>query len=398
MITAAFDPDSNTSGIQEAIDALGEQGGRVRVPAGEWRLRRSIVLPSRVSLVGDGPATELTIAAPRALSLARDARKGIRSVHVRGRVPFVPGDGVGLSDAKRLGWNGTHAVVTSVHGNLVRLNNPVNRGVTIKEGAKIVSLIPGITASGSRDADLRDLTLRGTDRMGPWWDFTYSAVHLVNCHHMRVLNVTVSDWPSDGIGVQGGSDVQVAHCQVTTCRGHGFHPGTSLARSVWSHNIATGNHGDGLYFCWRVHDSVCSDSVFTGNSLSGIGGVAHGGDHHNIISNNVCSENAKWGIDASDGVEQVITGNLLRSNSREKAGAYPALRLHNVQRFLVNGNRCADDQDTPTQTRGIVESGDSDWNLVTGNLCVGMAEPVTVVGSNSRAEGNLCGVVDPILE
>ena len=137
------------------------------------------------------------------------------------------------------------------------------------------------------------------------------------------LNVTVSDWPSDGIGVQGGSDVQVAHCQVTTCRGHGFHPGTSLARSVWSHNIATGNHGDGLYFCWRVHDSVCSDSVFTGNSLSGIGGVAHGGDHHNIISNNVCSENAKGGIDASDGVEQVITGNLLRSNSRGEGGRLP---------------------------------------------------------------------------
>ena len=38
---------------------------------------------------------------------------------------------------------------------------------------------------------------------------------------------------------------------------------------------------------------------------------------------------------------------------------------------------------------GIVESGDSDWNLVSGNLCVGMAEPVTVVGGNTRAEGNL---------
>ena len=38
---------------------------------------------------------------------------------------------------------------------------------------------------------------------------------------------------------------------------------------------------------------------------------------------------------------------------------------------------------------GIVESGDSDWNLVSGNLCVGMSEPVTVVGRNSRAEGNL---------
>ena len=54
MITATLDPNSASSGIQEAIDALGERGGRVRIPAGEWRLRRSIMLPDRVSLVGDG--------------------------------------------------------------------------------------------------------------------------------------------------------------------------------------------------------------------------------------------------------------------------------------------------------------------------------------------------------
>ena len=65
VITASLDQDSATSGIQEAIDALGERGGSVRIPAGKWRLRQSIVLRSGVSLIGDGPATELTIAAPR---------------------------------------------------------------------------------------------------------------------------------------------------------------------------------------------------------------------------------------------------------------------------------------------------------------------------------------------
>lgn len=390
-ITAAFDPDSPTSGIQEAIDALGERGGCVRIPAGEWRLRRSVVLRSKVSLVGDGPASTLTINPPKALRLARDARKGSRSVHVRGRAPFVPGDGVGLSDRRRQWWDGTHATVTSVDGPIVGLSEPLKRGLAVKEGARIVGVFPGITAARSQDLKVCDLMLRGSrDPEGPWWqDFTYSAVHLVHCFGVRVLNVTAWDWPSDGISVQGGSDAQVAHCQVRLCRGHGFHPGTALYRSVWSHNIAIGNGGDGLYFCGHVRDSVCSDSVFTGNALSGIGGVGHGQDRHNVISNNVCSENGRWGINAWEGVEHVITGNLLRSNSREKSGAYPALRLHNVQRFLVQGNRCADDQDAPTQTRGIVESGDSDWNLVSGNLCVGMAEPVAMVGLNSRAEGNL---------
>ena len=129
--------------------------------------------------------------------------------------------------------------------------------------------------------------------------------------------------------------------------------------------------------------------MFTENGLAGIGGVARGGDHHNVISDNVCSYNEKWGIEATRGDEQVITGNLLLSNSREKTGAYPGIRLHDMERTIVQANRCADDQRRPTQTAGIVESGESDYNLISGNLCVGMEEPVALVGRNSRAEGNL---------
>ena len=347
VIMASLDQDSATSGIQEAIDALGERGGSVRIPAGKWRLRQSIVLRSGVSLIGDGSATELTIAAPRALFLIRDARKGSRSIYLRGRVPFAADDGVGLNDRPRQWWDGTHALVRSVKGNLVRLSEPLNRGLRVKEGAQIVGLFPGITAVSRDDVSLYNLTLRGSrDPKGRWWqDFTYSAVHIVRCRGVRIQNVAVIDWPSDGISVQGGSDVQVTHCQVRFCRGHGYHPGTGIERSIWSHNIAIGNGGDGLYFCGHVRDSICSDSVFTGNDYSGIGGVGHGEDHHNIISNNVCSENGKWGINASDGVEHVIVGNILRSNSWKKPGAYPALRLHNAKRFLVQGNRCADDID-----------------------------------------------------
>ena len=55
-INVAFDPASPTSGIQEAIDVLGKKGGCVRVPAGEWPLRASVVLSSRVQLIGDGSA------------------------------------------------------------------------------------------------------------------------------------------------------------------------------------------------------------------------------------------------------------------------------------------------------------------------------------------------------
>ena len=253
-----------------------------------------------------------------------------------------------------------------------------------------MNLFPAIWSRGEADIEIRDLTVRGPEGYdGPWWDFTYTGIHLDACERVRVADCTVFGWPSDGIGVQRGSDVQVTGCQAHGCRGHGFHPGTGLVRSVWSHNIGRGNGGDGFYFCARVHHTVCSDSVFSENGQNGIGGVAGGGDHHCVISDNVCSYNARCGIDANRGEEQVITGNLLLGNSREAPGRWPGIRLDDLERAIVQGNRCADDQEAPTQTLGIVESGTSDTNLIGGNLCVGMAEGVVVVGEHSRAEGNL---------
>ena len=409
-INADFDPASPTSGIQKAIDSLGDQGGCVRIRAGEWPLRRSLVLPSRIQLAGDGPMTELTIAAPKELRLARDARKGSRSIHVKGRIPFSPGDAVGVVDDKRQWWDGTHALVTAVEGRVIQLSTPLIRGLRVSAEARIVSAFPGITTPGVGDMPdrnpiheivLRDLALRAPNGPGdPYRDFTYAAIHLVNCHRARMLGISVSGWPSDGISVQGGSDVQVINGQVSGCQGNGFHPGGGVTRSVWSQNIGTGNGSDGLFICGWVRDSVISDCIFTGNRSSGIGGLGYADCHHNVISNNVCSENGVSGIYAMDrgsypitsNMERgnyLITGNMLRANSQEKPGEHPALRLHDAKRFIVQANRCADDQDNPTQTRGIVESGDSDWNLITGNLCVGMAEPLTVVGKHTRAEGNL---------
>jgi hypothetical protein len=60
-----------------------------------------------------------------------------------------------------------------------------------------------------------------------------------------------------------------------------------------------------------------------------------------------------------------------------------------MERNVVTSNRLADDQDEPTQTQGIVESGATDYNLISNNLCTGMKQGVVVVGAHSRAEGNL---------
>jgi len=385
-----YDPKSKTSGIQEAIDALPEAGGQVYIPSGQYMLTNSIRVPSRERLIGEGPATVLCIAPLRELALAKDVRKGGRTVTLMKNASIKVGEAIGVGDDHIRGWWGTHAVVEKVDGKVVRLDRPLNRSVAVDRNARVVNLFPAIWGENATDVEIRDLTIRGIEGYdGRWWDFTYAAIHLVNCERARIMGVSVSWWPSDGIGVQRGADVQVIHCQAHHCRGHGYHPGTGLGNSVWSHNIGRNNGADGLYFCMRVHHSVCSDSVFEGNGQHGIGGVGNGFDHHDIISNNVCANNGMCGIDANRGEEQVITGNLVLNNSQKDPGKWPGIRMNDLLRTLVQGNRCADDQETPTQTQGIIESGASDYNLISGNLCVGMVEAVTAVGRNSRAEGNL---------
>ncbi len=385
-----FDQDSPTCGISEAIASLPESGGRVHIPAGTYVLRDSVYVPSHIILTGDGPASVLVINPLSASPLSVGAEAGSEVLQFQEPPDFRPGDGIGVIDEKCRGWSGTHSVVKRVEGTQVWLGKPVGKSLSLEHKARAVNLFPGIWSEGETDLEIRDLTIKGPGGYdGPWWDFTYSGIHLVKCERARVTNCNVMGWPSDGISVQRGRDIQVLGCQVHGCRGHGYHPGTGLGRSIWSNNIGKGNGGDGLYFCMGVHHSVCSNNVFSENRQNGIGGVANGGDHHDIISSNVCSYNGLCGIDANRGEEQVITGNLLLSNSQQESGRWPGIRLHDIRLSLVQGNRCADDQETSTQKKGIIESGESDLNLVNGNLCAGMKETVVTVGSNSRAECNL---------
>ena len=385
-----FNAESPTCGLEDAIASLPETGGGVRIPAGTYPLRKTLYVPSRVSLIGDGPATALTILPLQVAPLARDIHKGERVLTCTSKPPFRVGEGIGVCDDDHRGWWGTHGEVERVEGVRVWMNVPFERDLSASRNARAVNLFPGIWAEGETDIAIRDLTLKGPENYeGAWWDFTYSAMHIVACERVRILNCSVFGWPSDGFGIQRGCDVQVAHCQAHGCRGHGFHPGTGLARSIWSHNIGKGNGGDGYYFCARVHHSVCSDSVFSENGQHGIGGVANGGDHHNIASNNVCSHNGMCGIDANRGEEQVMTGNLLLGNSRAEPGKYPGIRVHDLTHSIIQGNRCADDREPQTQQKGIEESGASDYNLISGNLCAGMAQAIAIVGKHSRAEGNL---------
>jgi len=387
-----FDPASPTSGLQEAIDATGPDGGIVLIPPGVYSLRRPLVMKSRVTLRGSGASTVLRKEAGFASPLTADLPVGATVVEVKDASGFRVGSEIGIRDPERLGWNCHHAIVKAVEGKRVRFDPPTVRDYSVERGALAFGFHPAIYARGQSEFSIESLRIDGNPAAQAAEvpvDFTFAAIHLVKCSAARVRDVWVSGWPSDGIGVQGGSDMQVIGCTVVKCRGHGFHPGTSLKHAVFTGNVGRDNGWDGLFFCMRVRHCTVSNNVFHGNGWSGIGGLGDAYDEWNVCSGNTCTDNGRAGILISNGKNNTVVGNVCVNNSRSRAGEYPGILIHDTTGTLVADNRCCDDQQQPTQLVGISESGNSDRNLISNNHLAGSKTPLEKVGPNTQATGNL---------
>jgi parallel beta-helix repeat protein len=384
-----FNLDSPTSGLQEAIDAAGPAGGLIVIPPGIYPLKQSLSTRSGVTLRGSGPATVLRKEPGAASLLAADCPAKVTEVAVKDTAGFEIGGAIALRDREQVGWYITHAIVKAIRPGRIILDRPTTRDYRLDRGAVAVNFFPAITAEDQSALAIEDLQIDGdpahqpTDAPG---DFTFAAVHLVRCTRARVRDVLVTGWPSDGIGVQGGSDAQVIGCQATGCRGHGFHPGTELTGATFTGNVARDNAWDGLFFCARVRQTTVSSNVFTGNGWSGIGGLGNDDDEWNTCSGNICANNGRAGIEMNDGRNNTATGNVCVNNSRSASGRWAGIDISNCTGCLVTGNRCADDQERPTQQVGIRESGRSDYNQIRGNQLHGSQKAVEKIGPHTQGD------------
>ena len=404
------DPESPTSGIQEAIDALPPEGGVVIVPPGTYRLRQSVVLRSHVALRGSGSTSVLTRGPEVHAKLTQPARKGETSAQVESTEGFLPGDEVALLDSRMHGWYLAHPIVKQVEPGRLTFAEPIASGhaegvFRPEHGGVVVNYFPFLRASRRHsdqpvtDVVLADLTLEGNlaENPGPWSDFTLAAIHWANVSDSLVRGCTIRGSVGDGIGVQGGRDNRVESCLVEHCRSHGLHPGTSLRGAVFSGNISRHNGGDGLYFCAQVVGIVVTGNLCHDNAASGIGGLGAGGtgDQFNVVAENVCRHNGRWGIQAVGGKNNVISGNICLDNSQKEPGRYSGIYLADTTLTLLTGNRSGTEAEPPSQKLGIEEHGSSDANVITGNLCEGNRDGgLVIVGPGTQVSANLGSVLD----
>lgn len=372
VVNSSAYPGSPTAGIQEAIDSLPEAGGAVYLPHGAYLIRRSIVLRSGVTLRGEGIATALVRPAPvlfelTAPSPANTAEAGLSTVG-----GLQPGDEIWFRDNAQQGWHSRHLVIHAIRGQEVQgalAAGQAGRRYTPEAGTWGGNFFPMILIPKSDSATIDSLLVDGGPYAydaGRFPDFTCAAIHGVEAESLRVQNVTVRRWPGDGISVQGGTAI-VTGCIVEECLGNGFHPGSSIRQSIWTHNIARHNGWDGFYFCLGVRNAVVANNLFSDNKRNGIGGLSDP-DACNVITGNVLARNAWRGIEAPRAFGNVISGNVIHDNSLACPGLFPGIALERHTGNVVTGNHCFDTRERPTQTSGIESFDPSGENLIAQNL------------------------------
>ncbi len=370
---------STTAGIQEAIDALPSKGGRVFLSAGRYMLRRSVRLRSNVILEGAGAGTVITRPPLAYWPLAKTIRKGETHLTLKQARGLRLGDEILIGSLHEHGWCCRHGVVKEIRKqrvDLELLDCPKDTSYLVNDFPIVANWFPALSALEADQFTIKNLTIQGPAKKHKRvkTDFTVAGIHTRRCTNVRVLNVNVTDWTGDGIGIQGGESAMVRGCIVDNCCGQGLHPGTGLTNSSWVDNIARNNTVDGYFFCRGVRNAVCKGNLLYGNKRDGIGGLGYP-DEFNVVSDNISAFNGQHGLNASEASGNTIQGNIFRNNSQEKAGAYPAVLLEKHRDNMVVNNLCIDDQEKHTQRVGIQESAPAGPNVVSNNACILTTRP-----------------------
>lgn len=388
-----YNADSPSSGLQEAIDSLGKHGGIVEIPPGTYFLRRSLRLKSNTTLRGAGAATILK-KLPEVMSpLTKPGKVGDTTVEVKDASGFKVGTEIAVMDDQMRGWYMTHAIVRKIEGHTITLDVALQKDMALERNALAITYFPAIWIEHQSDCVIEGLSFDGDMDDQPSQSvtcFTLAAIHLVGCDRCQVSDCRVNGWPGDGIGVQGGEFDTVSGCVVTGCRGHGYHPGTSIRDSVWTDLVGYANGWDGLYFCADCQGVTVSNSIFDDNGWSGIGGLGDGNDKYDTVIGNTCRRNRACGITMATSGHNTVTGNLCLDNGRSDPGHLPGIKVKDTTDNIITNNRCMNTEQPGMQKCGIEESGSSDGNLITGNYCKGNVGPgVVVVGKATVATDNV---------
>ncbi len=425
-------PGTVTAGIQEAIDALPEAGGEVRLPVGVYEVQSTIYLKPDTTLRGYGAGSIIRKSPGLRVLLAEDVAGTSTQdyVTVREAAGLRPGMAFLLGDLAR---PDAHVFVARVEGTRVFLHQgagnlgahffhraaqsgrawkpsgdlKVANQAALYNGFMIVQasrrcVISSLALDGNRAAQPVD-GVRWYEKYPKWWERLRGAPYLggdSRIEHCRVYNAA-------GVGVSLGSRATVLDCDIGN-NYQGIHPGSGpysrIVRNAIHHNDTKG-----IMLCLGNYGLIISQNHIYENREAGIGELGiprsqagRDGDHFTIISDNVIYRNQKAGIESGQGKygpeDFVITGNIVMNNwqcGTRYLGPHqvPAgIALFNASRCVIANNRVFDDQDWyPAELSQPVAAGATNLPIQRWDLPMANAEPSQTFHYN---DGTLGGYSD----
>jgi parallel beta-helix repeat protein len=333
--------------LQAAVDYVANLGGGVvEIGPGEYRMRDSLHLRSRVTVRGAGEQTVLKKDREHRSPLVADGDFGEAAITVKDPTGFEIGRGVYVGSKTQQGFLGVCATLLNSSNNYFTLSRSMNADLMVADGGFAATVFPVISGYHLEDARVENLAVDGNRAENPTrvdgcrtaGIFLYRGDHCVTSH------CVVRDYNGDGISFQQSNDVEVGDCVVERCAGFGLHPGSGSQRPIVKNCRAVANGDDGFFFCWRVRGGVAegnwlenngghgmsighkdSDNFVRGNTIIGNrrGGVYWRAEtepmaaHRILFENNTVRDNEGWGLFV-DGTTQ---GTVIRGNTIEDTGS-----------------------------------------------------------------------------
>ena len=283
--------------LQAAVDYVASLGGGiVEIGRGEYLMRDSLHLRSRVTVRGAGPTTVLRKDAAVRSPLSADGDFGEEAITLADPAGFEIGRGVWIASKSTNGFHTTCATILNRKDNYFTLSRPLNDDCMVANGAFAATVYPVISAYHCEDFRIENLVIDGNrDKNEPRIDGCRGAgIFFYRGDGGIVENCTVRNYNGDGISFQQSNDVQILNCQSERNAGGGLHPGSGSQQPMIRRCRLLSNDGDGFFFCWRVRGAVVEDNEMRDNRGVGIS-IGHK-DSDNLVRRNIVTGNGRGGV------------------------------------------------------------------------------------------------------
>lgn len=341
--------------LQAAVDYVARLGGgTVKVLPGEYRLRNSVFLASKVRLLGSGDDSVLIKEPSISTKLAADSDWYDQEITLEDGAGFQVGDGVCLrtKNPHNGGTNILKRTLIAKSGKRFKIDKALRENFWQVGESTASTLFPLVTGEFIENFAIENIALDGNRAKNTNLDGNYAGcIFLQDCSRGQIRGVAARDYNGDGISWQICHDMLVEDC---TSRGHaglGLHPGSGSQRPIMRNNKLADND-IGIFFCWGVKYGLAegnqirncrlgvsighrdTDNLVVNNDIDGSGqaGVLFRPErgpgfcgHRNIIEKNRITNSggeSGIGIDIQGGTESIT----LRSNTIRETRS-PAARI-----------------------------------------------------------------------